>query len=121
MTVVTRVTLVAGGDAGARERAIANRLPALEQAGASLAVILEGGSEISGLFDSAIPVTRLSPACPCCVGNLAMRVTLNRILRNPPSQLFISIAQAAHLEAVRDALMQAPYDQHLTLTENLIV
>ena len=121
MTVVTRVTLVAGGDAAVREKAIAERLPPLQQAQASLAVILEGGGEIDIFLDPTIPVIRLAPACPCCVGNLAMRVTLNRILRNPPSQLFISIAQAAHLEAVRNFLTQAPYDQHLTLTNNIII
>ncbi len=117
---MTLLTLVAGGDAAARERAIADRLSALQSADASLAVILEGG-EGETFFDPAVHLVRLAPACPCCVGNLAMRVTLNRILRHPPSQIFVSIAQLAHLDAVRDALMQSPYDQHLTLTENIIV
>jgi hypothetical protein len=120
MTLVTRVTLVAGGDAVAREQAIAQCLPTLQQ-GTSLAVILEGGGEDGISFESSAHMIRLAPACPCCVGNLTMRVTLNRILRKPPTQLFISIAQIAHLEALRVFLTQAPYDQHLTLADNIII
>jgi hypothetical protein len=55
------------------------------------------------------------------VGNLTLRVTLNRLLRQPPDRLFISMAQAAHLATLRDWLTQTPYDQHLTLTEHLMI
>ncbi len=120
---MTRVTLVAGGDAPMREKAIAERLSVLQQIPASSAVILEGGTGAGNDVSFAPPIQtiRLAPACPCCVGNLAMRVTLNRILKNPPAQIFISMAQAAHLEALREFLTQSPYDQHVTITENLIV
>ena len=117
---MTLVTLVAGGDAAAREKAIAERLSILLQAGVLPAVILEGG-DAPHHFPSGIQVTRLAPACPCCVGSLTMRVTLNRILRHPPAHIFIGIMQSAHIEALREALQQSPYDQHLTLTDNLII
>lgn len=120
---MTRVTLVAGGDAAAREKAIAERLSVLQQVPVSLAVILEGGTGTGNDASFAPPIQtiRLAPACPCCVGNLAMRVTLNRILRQPPAHILISLEQAAHLEGLRKFLTQSPYDQHLTLTDNLII
>lgn len=115
------VTLVAGGEADVRERAIAGRFRDESQPEASRAVILEGMNETDIVFDANVQVIRLAPACPCCTGNLAMRVTLNRLLRHPPQQLFISVAQAAHLDAIRRFLTEASYDAHLTLTENWIV
>lgn len=48
-----------------------------------------------------------------------MRVTLNRILRHPPARLYISLAQATHLDQIRLFLTQAPYDALLVLTEDI--
>lgn len=113
------LTLVAGGDAGAREGAIANAL--IEAPDLSTALILEGVPPNALDFDASILVSRIAPGCPCCIGRLTMQVTLNRILRHPPKRLYISVANATHLDAIRDFLTQAPYDSLITLSDNLII
>jgi hypothetical protein len=50
-----------------------------------------------------------------------MQVTLNRLLRHPPARLYISVADATHLDAIRDFLTQPPYDKLLTLTEHFLI
>lgn len=117
---MTLVTLVAGFSASAREAAIAGQLDSRS----STALILEGlpgGTDWFDQFDKAvnIQVKRIAPGCVCCVGNLILRVTLNRILRNPPERLYLSLAATNHLDAIRRFLTQAPYDALLKLTDDL--
>lgn len=112
-------TLVIGSSAGARETVIAAAI-----AGAvpcNTAVILEGmpdGIERLASTDT-LSIARIAPGCPCCIGNLTMRVTLNRILRHAPARLYISLATAAHLHQVRQFLSEAPYDRLLVLTADI--
>lgn len=116
MTTVT--TLVIGGTASAREAAIQPLL-----ADASTAVILEGLPDGQALLNSDLSrhleITRIAPSCLCCTGNLVMRVTLNRLLRNQPSRLFIGVASTEHLTALRTFLKEAPYDHILHLTNDV--
>ncbi len=119
LPMVTLVTLVVDGDAGTRETTITAQLAGLQQSGANCAAILEGLPDNTAHFDQAVRVARIAPGCPCCTGNLTMQVTLNRLLRKPPSHLFISIADAAHLDAIRHFLTQPPYDGLLQLTDTL--
>ena len=121
MTRVTLVTLVAGADADAREAAIAARTATLLHSGATCAVILEGLPAQPANFDPAVALVRLAPLCPCCTGNLTMRVTLNRMLRRPPDQIFISIVDPTHLGATRAFLSATPYATLLTLNDDLII
>jgi G3E family GTPase len=110
-------TLVVGATARAREAAIAATLQHLHQGGAS-AVILEGLADAtSALVPSAsLLISRIAPGCLCCTGNLVLRVTLNRLLRNPPERLFIGVARGEHLDQLRSWLQSEPYDQLLELT-----
>ncbi|MBJ7314200.1 GTPase [Rugamonas sp. CCM 8940] len=119
-------TLVHGGNAGAREAAIA----ALLRAGAADAVILEGladgGAALAeaGSSAAAAPspfphIVRIAPGCLCCSGNLVLRVTLNRVLRLAPAQLYISLANASHLEQLRLWLSDAPYGELLALQPDI--
>lgn len=129
-------TLVAGGRAGQREAAIAAAL----LPGQSCAVILEGladgNSVLANLADLAaasdstelappgatIPqLLRIAPGCLCCAGNLVLRVTLNRLLRQPPQRIFISLADATHIDTLRAWLQAPPYDAHLALGPDLLV
>ncbi|HYD78982.1 MAG TPA: GTPase [Paucimonas sp.] len=138
-----RTTIVTGPSAAARETAI---LAALD-AGVSIAVLLEGvpdgsdrfhdddnhggrlhggrihGGRISELRRDPgfrlLPVVRIAPGCLCCIGNLAMRVHLNRLLREKPQRLFIGISTAEHLAALQKFLSQPPYDALLDMTEIL--
>lgn len=122
------LTLVSGGRASEREAAIASAL--LPQQ--STAVILEGladGSSIladlaeahPGSEPSPLQLLRIAPGCLCCSGNLVLRVTLNRLLRHPPARLFISLADATHIEQLRSWLSASPYDAWLALEPDLFV
>ena len=115
-------TLVIGASAALREAGIAAAL----EPGLTSAVILEGLPD--GKSASALPpatatqqIVRIAPGCICCTGSLTMRVTLNRVLRSRPQRLFISLADASHLVEIRRFLSTAPYQQLLTLTEDMRV
>ncbi len=113
---MTLVRLVHGGSPASRERAIAGEIPP-----ASVAVaLLEGIATDSGLSSSdTLTVTRIAPGCPCCTGSLTMRVTLNRLLRNPPAILFLSLTDASHLESVKSFLREGQYCGRLELGPDL--
>lgn len=117
---MTPATLVYGGNSTARERAITTRL----DASCSTVVIAEGISGTDSSLQSLetqqqCQVFRIAPGCPCCSGNLTMRVTLNRILRRPPQRLYLSLASAAHLPQIRSFLQEAQYQSLLSLSEEL--
>ncbi|MDX8125353.1 GTPase [Janthinobacterium sp. GMG2] len=124
----TPLTLVSGGCAAEREAAIAQAL----QPGHATAVILEGladgnailadlAEEISPSSSFPLQLLRIAPGCLCCSGNLVLRVTLNRLLRHPPARLFISLADASHIEQLRTWLTASPYDVLLAPEADLIV
>jgi hypothetical protein len=124
----TPLTLVSGGRAAEREAAIARALPPH----AAVAVILEGladgNSLLADLAEQVSPspsfplqLLRIAPGCLCCSGNLVLRVTLNRLLRHPPACLFISLADATHIEQLRTWLTASPYDALLALQADILV
>lgn len=139
MNPATPVTLIAGAPAALRESAVAAAIVTLVGGRAarstgsapaiSIVVVLEGlpgGQDpiaaAAALIERArIQIIRIAPGCPCCSGNLTMRVTLNRILRHPPQALYIGLASAQHLTAFRQFLTQAPYDQLLQLNQDIMV
>jgi G3E family GTPase len=119
MTKKCLLTLVSGGSYAQREAAIAASLPKLHD-DETIAVVLEGlpgGNNI--LSESILHVHRIAPGCMCCIGNLAMRVTLNRIFRLSPSYLFVSLSDVEHLETVKLFLQQPAYANLLQLDQNL--
>ncbi|PFH10403.1 hypothetical protein BCF11_2822 [Collimonas sp. PA-H2] len=124
---MTLTTLVSGRAASAREAAIWSALQQeLAQQGVyqSTALILEGladGKLATADLPPELEVKRIAPGCFCCIGNLTLRVTLNRLLRKAPARLFISIADDTHLEQIRAFLSQPPYDAYLSLTQDLTV
>jgi hypothetical protein len=116
------LTLVTGPSAQAREAAIAAHLADSPHEKGAQAIILEGlASGISLLDDlsQGIPLARIAPGCLCCTGNLVLRVTLNRLLRQRPRRIFIGVADSAHLDQLRSWLQSEPYDQLLRLTSDL--
>jgi len=116
---MTLTSLVIGVHAAAREAAIAAVIDPVTPT----AVILEGlAPGVSHLAPtSTLQIIRIAPGCMCCVGNLTLRVNLNRLLRNPPARLFIALATNTHLPQVRHFLTREPYDAFLTLTDNIDV
>ncbi|MBI3284434.1 MAG: GTPase [Burkholderiales bacterium] len=116
----TALTLVSGGSYAQREAAIAAALPQLLP-GLTVAVLLEGLPDGQPELQAGpqLLLQRIAPGCLCCIGNLALRVTLNRLLRRRPAHLFLAVAGTAHLENLRLTLQQAPYD-HLLLAYSTI-
>ena len=130
-----RVTLVTGACTAARETAIAAALMSVASApaaaplvGCTVALILEGlpsgQSEHAAMLDPhhnplLVQAARIAPGCLCCIGNLTLKVTLNRILRHPPQRLYISLASATHIGQLRAFLSSPPYDTLLRLTDDL--
>ncbi|QOY96526.1 GTPase [Massilia sp. UMI-21] len=110
-------TLVTGAAASVREAAIAALLETPCSPDGFSAVILEGLAPGSSSIPdaSSVRLVRLAPGCMCCSGNLVLRVTLNRLLRQGPERLFIGVANSEHLDQLRSWLQEAPYDQLLAL------
>jgi hypothetical protein len=135
----TSLRLVAGGSAAAREAAIAAALAPGQRAAAILEGLPDGRSILRDALEraaagapgaaaaatpAAVPaehsdVLHLAPACLCCAGNLVLRVSLNRVLRRRPEQLFIGLADPAHLDQLRLWLSSAPYDRLLHIGADL--
>ena len=115
---MTPTTLAAGGSPASREAAIAARLD-----GAETALILEGLPDAANALTEAsgLRIMRIAPGCPCCVGNLTLRVMLNRVLRQPPQRLYIGLASIEHVDRLRAFLSAPPYDKLLALTQDLSV
>lgn len=131
MTGKTSVTLVTGGTASAREAAIAAMIDNCAankfDIANAIGIILEGmpdGIEsfaaLAGHFPSVM-IARIAPGCPCCLGNLTMRVTLNRMLQRSPKNLYISLATSTHLDQVRRFFMQPPYNKLIELAKDLSI
>ena len=121
---MTLTRLVCGIGARQREAEIATAISLLPVA-ESVACILEGLADADSPLQQwtekpQLRLNRITPGCPCCVGNLVMRVTLNRVLRSAPRHLFVSIANSAHREQIRAFLLSPPYDGYLILQDDLI-
>lgn len=130
MTAVARrltpLTLVSGGHASLREAAIAQALPPQQANAVILEGLADGNSILADLAEQTSPpavlqLLRIAPGCLCCSGNLVLRVTLNRLLRHPPAHLFISLADATHIEQLRSWLVASPYDAWLALEPDLTI
>ena len=99
-----------------------NKIAAMLTPNSMNAVIIEGvanGHSKLGEIDQNdnLIIQRIAPGCPCCIGNLTMRVTLNRLLRKSPHHLYISLASNEHLPTIREFLQTAQYKDLLTLQE----
>jgi hypothetical protein len=132
MNAPVTTTLVTGAHVRAREAAIAAYLaehhsPSHPDSADGPqdplpVVILEGlapGASPLDAMEGELKLARIAPGCLCCAGNLVLRVTLNRLLRQRPERLFIGVARSEHLDQLRSWLQSEPYDQLLRLTPDL--
>jgi hypothetical protein len=116
---MTLMTLVYGGTLSDREKAIASLAP---HHGAS--AIIEGLPDGTGVLEaltltSQLQLQRIAPGCPCCHGNLTVRVMLNRMLRQAPQQIYLGLADASHLPAIREFLQEDQYRERLSLGDEI--
>jgi G3E family GTPase len=124
MTPKVQLTIVSGGSYQQRENRIASVLDGITQT-KNVAIILEGlpigESSLESLTESSplLRIERIAPGCVCCIGQLALRVTLNRLLRQHPERLFLAISDAAHMDALTALLQAPPYDRWIALGESI--
>lgn len=116
---MTLLTLVTGGRAGTREAAIAARLDPAQRTAVILEGLPDGTDVLPSSATSHLQVVRIAPGCMHCIGNLVMRVTLNRMLREHPPRLYISVVSTEHLDLLREFLRAPPYDALLALTDDV--
>jgi hypothetical protein len=107
---MTTLRLVYGANQSQREHAIQTQInPTL-----FTMALLEGGAMGNTTLDSLASI-KVVPGCPCCSGNLTMRVMLNRALKEKPDLVFLSLANPLHLTAIRDFLQEDQYSGRLDL------
>jgi G3E family GTPase len=115
---MTLVSLVTGGSSADRERAIATAAPTNETCAAIIEGLPCGDSVLNALAlqrPESMQVVRVAPGCPCCSGNLTVRVTLNRLLRRAPSRLYLSLSSSAHRNQILAFLQEPQYHERLTI------
>lgn len=112
----TPLYLLSGGNYAQRAAAIAAALSRLPENQDSV-VILEGLPDGQDLLQPAshLHIIRIAPGCFCCIGNLSLRVNLNRALRQKPAHIFIAIATNEHLDKLISTLQEPPYRELLTI------
>jgi hypothetical protein len=107
--------IIAGGSYVQREQQIAT---AIEQdRDQFVAVILEGLPNGSPLIqsDKQLMIERIAPGCFCCVGQLVLQVSLNRVIRKKPHKLYIGMHDAQHVVLLYQRLSKLPYQTLLTI------
>ncbi|MFZ6777015.1 GTPase [Undibacterium sp. Ji83W] len=115
--------LIHGASYTQREAAIAASLACLLDNSAATdknIVILEGlpdGQDILHPSD-LLHISRIAPGCFCCIGNLSLRVTLNRALRQKPANIYLGIASDAHLDKLLLTLQDPTYSNLLEINNN---
>lgn len=107
---LSRVQLLAGGVYQTREAWINAAIAAVPM-GSKVGVLLEGLPTGTPLLhpSSHLFVERIAPGCFCCIGQLAMRVTLHRLLRRQPDLLFIAINDINHVQKLTLHLQSEQY------------
>lgn len=111
---LSRVQLVAGATYSTREAWIATASAALPS-DLKVGALLEGLPSGSLLLQPSphLLVERIAPGCFCCIGQIAMRVTLNRLLRRQLDVLFIAINDINHIQALLLSLQTDAYSHRL--------
>ncbi len=105
------VTLIAGSSYSHRETWICNQVSQLPAQ--KIGVLLEGLPQGDFLLEPSqnLLLERLASGCFCCVGNLVVRVVLNRLIRSKTSHIFIGLSLAEHLASFKTFLQDSSYQE----------
>jgi hypothetical protein len=114
---MTILRLVYGGNQSVREQAITEQI----DPGLLSIALLEGLAADHTPLESlqSLKVIRIAAGCPCCTGNLTMRVMLNRALKEKPDRVYLSLASPLHLVSIRDFLQEDQYCDRLSLGSDI--
>ncbi len=120
MNPKAQLHLIHGASYTEREAAIAASLSRLAGNGDGIdknVVILEGLPNGQDILQSTdlLHISRIAPGCFCCIGNLSLRVTLNRALRQKPANIYLGIASDAHLDKLLLILQDPTYTNLLEI------
>lgn len=124
---LTKLSIVAGGSYAQREAWITTTLQNLcsdsSESHHRYGVLLEGlpTGSMSLRASSHLKLERIAPGCFCCIGQIAMRVTLNRLLRQQLNHLFIAMNDVEHLSALRASLSSPAYASFLQHENEIIL
>ncbi|MET3106891.1 G3E family GTPase [Oxalobacteraceae bacterium GrIS 2.11] len=116
-----QTTLVLGSSAFEREQAIAAELAAIGQHDGRSAVLLEGlgSGQLLIAEDPNTSVVRIAAGCLCCSNNMILRIYLNRLIRQKPQRLFLSLSTEPHLDQLKQYLSTADYQNILEVSKVL--
>ena len=105
------VTLIAGSSYSDREAWICNQISQLPAR--KIGVLLEGLPQGDFALEpnQNLILERLASGCFCCVGNLVVRVVLNRLIRSKISHIFIGLSQTEHLMSFKTFLQDPSYQE----------
>lgn len=93
-------TVVLSGARGAGKTTLLARLLAARPPEERRAVLLTESGEAALPTLPAVIVAEAAPGCVCCVGQVALRVALTRLLREArPERLYVELTEPAHLGA----------------------
>jgi len=104
------VTIQVARDAVAQQTALSDWLAALPDVGyrdgnRQVAAVIAEGTFAVLTAPASVVVERIAAGCVCCVGQIAMRVTLTRLLRaHRPKRLLLLLASGEHIDRVRRML-----------------
>ncbi len=117
-TAKAQLHLLHGGNYKQREAAISAALSHLPQHQGSV-VILEGLPDGQNLLipTAQVQIHRIAPGCFCCIGDISLRVTLNRALRQKPAHIFLAITTDEHLDKLLSSLQHSSYSNLLDIME----
>jgi hypothetical protein len=85
----------------------------------AVAVIAEGAFSALAAPDGVI-VNRIAAGCVCCIGQIALRVTLTRLLRaHRPARLLLLLTSGEHIDRVRKMLGDGQFAALLRLSDSV--
>ena len=68
---------------------------------------------------AGVVIEQVAAGCVCCVGQIALRVTLTRVLRkHRPTQLLLLLASGEHIDRVRLMLQEDQFATVLQFSES---
>jgi hypothetical protein len=69
---------------------------------------------------AGVVIEQIAAGCVCCVGQIALRVTLTRVLRkHRPTTLLLLLASGEHIDRVRRMLQEDHFATVLRLSESV--
>jgi hypothetical protein len=84
-----------------------------------VAAVIAEGAFTALTAPAGVVIEQIAAGCVCCVGQIALRVTLTRVLRqHRPTQLLLLLASGEHIDRVRRMLLEDQFATVLQFSES---